>query len=212
MSTLASNIRTIRKELKCTQGSMAEILDVGFRTYVRYEAGERDAPVGVLVKVARLGNISLERLLRDEVSPYCIVPVKETVSGKSGRDIQSCDLTKGTVRFKKSQTPSLITLEPQEARLLTLYRKMPEPVQQELSREMVKKYKPGKSSASRRTAPDKKTRNEQKSYEKLLEEAGELKPDPHLQTGKPGRKKLDRRSLKEKISKLKSIAQFSRKF
>ena len=55
MSVLANNVRLIRKELRCTQSAMAEILKIGFRTYVRYEAGERDAPVSVLIKLARLG-------------------------------------------------------------------------------------------------------------------------------------------------------------
>ena len=53
MSTLAKNLKTVRKELGCTQSVMSEILKVGFRTFVRYEAGERDAPVSVLVKIAR---------------------------------------------------------------------------------------------------------------------------------------------------------------
>ena len=68
MSVLAKNIKTIRKELWCTQSVLADILKVGFRTYVRYEAGERDAPVNVLVKMAKLGNISLEQLLTSEIN------------------------------------------------------------------------------------------------------------------------------------------------
>ena len=61
MSILAKNMKMIRRELKCTQSALAEILKVGFRTYVRYEAGERDAPISILVKMSRLGNISLEQ-------------------------------------------------------------------------------------------------------------------------------------------------------
>ena len=63
MTVLAQNLRAIRKNLNCTQMAISDVLDIGFRTYVRYEAGERDAPVAVLVKLARLGNISLDRLL-----------------------------------------------------------------------------------------------------------------------------------------------------
>ena len=63
MSILSKNVKLIRRELRCTQSAMAEILRIGFRTYVRYEAGERDAPVSVLIKLAHLGNISLEQLL-----------------------------------------------------------------------------------------------------------------------------------------------------
>ena len=43
MSILAKNLKMIRKELGCTQSVMSGILKVGFRTFVRYEAGERDA-------------------------------------------------------------------------------------------------------------------------------------------------------------------------
>ena len=34
----------------------ARLIDVGFRTYVRYEIGELNAPVKVLIKMARLGE------------------------------------------------------------------------------------------------------------------------------------------------------------
>ena len=77
MSVLAKNLKTIRKELGCTQSVMSEILKVGFRTFVRYEAGERDAPVSVLVKIARLGNISLEQLLTTAIEPNDIAPLEK---------------------------------------------------------------------------------------------------------------------------------------
>ena len=77
MSILAKNLKTIRKELGCTQSVMSEILKVGFRTFVRYEAGARDAPVSVLVKIARLGNISLEQLLTSEIDKNDIAPLQK---------------------------------------------------------------------------------------------------------------------------------------
>ena len=40
MSILAKNLKRIRKELGCTQSVLSGILKVGFRTFVRYEAGE----------------------------------------------------------------------------------------------------------------------------------------------------------------------------
>ena len=73
MSILAKNIKAIRKELGCTQSVMANILKVGFRTFVRYEVGERDAPIAVLVKIARLGNISLEKLLTKAIEPNDVI-------------------------------------------------------------------------------------------------------------------------------------------
>ena len=41
----------------------ARLIDVGFRTYVRYEVGELNAPVNVLIKMAGWGGISLGQLL-----------------------------------------------------------------------------------------------------------------------------------------------------
>ena len=63
MTVLSENLKIIRKKLDCTQNALSEVLEIGFRTYVRYEAGERDAPVSVLVKLARLASVSLDRLL-----------------------------------------------------------------------------------------------------------------------------------------------------
>ena len=34
----------------------ARLIDVGFRTYVRYEIGELNAPVNVLIKMAEWGT------------------------------------------------------------------------------------------------------------------------------------------------------------
>ena len=41
----------------------ARLIDVGFGTYVRYEVGKRGALVKVTIKMAKLGNISLDQLL-----------------------------------------------------------------------------------------------------------------------------------------------------
>ena len=83
MTTLSENMKTIRKSLNCTQMAIAKVLDIGFRTYVRYEAGERDAPVAVLVKFARLGSISLDRLLTTKLEPLDLeMPDLDPPSGK----------------------------------------------------------------------------------------------------------------------------------
>ena len=99
MSVLAKNLKTVRKELGCTQSVMSEILRVGFRTFVRYEAGERDAPVSVLVKIARLGNISLEQLLTTTIKPNDIAPLDKINKGETIR-VQSIDFKVGQVTFK----------------------------------------------------------------------------------------------------------------
>ena len=67
MTILSGNLRSIRKRLNCTQMALSEVLEIGFRTYVRYEAGERDAPVSLMVKIAKLGKVSLDRLLTTKI-------------------------------------------------------------------------------------------------------------------------------------------------
>ena len=124
MSVLAKNLKTIRKELGCTQSVMSEILKVGFRTFVRYEAGETDAPVSVLVKIARLGNISLEKLLTTAIEPNDIAPL-EKINGGETVQLQSIDFKIGKVSFKDSDHQELMTIDDAEKRILTLFRKMP---------------------------------------------------------------------------------------
>ncbi|QPJ63103.1 MAG: helix-turn-helix domain-containing protein [Candidatus Nitronauta litoralis] len=212
MSILSKNIRTIRKELKCTQGAMAEILKVGFRTYVRYEAGERDASVGTLVKLSRLGNISLERLLTQEMTPYQLSPMLADRLDYPKPEIKSFDMKRGIVRFKNPATESIIAMDSEEMKLLALFRKLPEPQQEAFLNNIGKKYRvsgSGKRTGSwSTTTRDKKNMKEQA---KVLEQAGAIKPDTKPSPGKPGRKKLNRKSLKEKISKLKSVTRSVRK-
>ena len=124
MSVLAKNLKTIRKELGCTQSVMSEILKVGFRTFVRYEAGERDAPVSVLVKIARLGNISLEQLLTTAIEPNDIAPLEKINRGETIQ-VQSIDFKVGQVTFKDPEHQELMTVDDAEKRILTLFRKMP---------------------------------------------------------------------------------------
>ncbi|NIQ01060.1 MAG: helix-turn-helix domain-containing protein, partial [Nitrospinaceae bacterium] len=117
MSILAKNLKIIRKELRCTQSAMADILKVGFRTYVRYEAGERDAPVSVLVKIARLGNISLERLLTSEVDPRNISPVQAVSKKASVPEVKSVNFQSGQVNFKNPSRQELLTTDESERKL-----------------------------------------------------------------------------------------------
>jgi transcriptional regulator with XRE-family HTH domain len=123
MSVLAKNLKTVRKELGCTQSVMSEILRVGFRTFVRYEAGERDAPVSVLVKIARLGNISLEQLLTSTIEPNDIAPLDKINKGETIH-VQSIDFKVGQVTFKDPDHQELMTIDDAEKRILTLFRKM----------------------------------------------------------------------------------------
>jgi len=124
MSVLAKNVRLIRHELNCTQSAMAKILGIGFRTYVRYEAGERDAPVSVLVKLARFGNISLEQLLTQMISSHNISPVPIISKIKTFPETKLVDFCEGEIVFKNPARQELMTIDSSEKRLLTLFRKM----------------------------------------------------------------------------------------
>ena len=155
MSVLAKNLRTIRKELRCTQSMMSDILKVGFRTYVRYEAGERDAPVSVLVKIARLGNISLEQLLTKEVSKSFISPVKNLTKNSAPPQVKTVNFNSGQISLKKPVKQELLTINVGEKKLLSLFRKM-DPDLQKNSLESISKALKGKGGGSRSAAGKKK--------------------------------------------------------
>jgi transcriptional regulator with XRE-family HTH domain len=124
MSVLAKNLKTVRKELGCTQSMMSDILNVGFRTFGRYEAGGRDAPILVLIKIARLGNISLEQLLTTAIESNDIVPLEKINIGEPVQ-IKLIDFKIGQVTFKDPDHLELMTVDDAEKRILTLFREMP---------------------------------------------------------------------------------------
>ncbi|MZH41033.1 MAG: helix-turn-helix transcriptional regulator, partial [Nitrospinae bacterium] len=131
MSILAKNLKAIRKELGCTQSVMSEILKVGFRTFVRYEAGARDAPVSVLVKIARLGNISLEQLLTSEVGKNDVAPLQKLNKSVSSTEVGAINFKEGSVVFNNPFREEIITLNDDERKILTLFRKMGPHMQKE---------------------------------------------------------------------------------
>lgn len=126
MTTLSENLKTIRKSLNCTQMAIARVLDIGFRTYVRYEAGERDAPVAVLVKFARLGNISLDRLLTTKLDPSDLeMPDLDPPSRKISQiDAIGGSLKEGRLVFKGIRGDYYVAVSQDEKKLLNHFRKM----------------------------------------------------------------------------------------
>lgn len=126
MTVLAQNLKTIRKNLNCTQMAISEVLDIGFRTYVRYEAGERDAPVSILIKLARLGNISLDRLLTTQISEADLrIPDGETAPATPKQlDIIGGSVDEGRLMFKGIKEDFLVSNNKVEKKLLTLFRKL----------------------------------------------------------------------------------------
>ena len=126
MTVLSENLKTIRKNLKCTQGALSEVLGIGFRTYVRYEAGERDAPISILVKMARLGELSLDRLLTTKVLLEELQTPDQKILPKSKvpPEVICGDLEEGRLMFKGQLCDHLISTKKEEQKLLMLFRKL----------------------------------------------------------------------------------------
>ena len=126
MTVLSENLKIIRKKLDCTQIALSEVLEIGFRTYVRYEAGERDAPVSVLVKLARLASVSLDQLLTTKIN------IEDLQTPDTHPPLDSNDpievigggLEEGRLMFKGLLCDHLISTNKEEQKLLTLFRKM----------------------------------------------------------------------------------------
>ena len=124
MSILAKNIKLIREELGCSQLMMSKVLSIGFRSYVRYEAGKRDTPVLVLIKLAHLGGISLDQILSKEISNHDILPCTKISKVNAFPEVKLVDFCKGTIAFKNPTRSELITIDSSEKKILTLFRKM----------------------------------------------------------------------------------------
>ena len=198
MSVLAKNIKTIRKELWCTQSVLADILKVGFRTYVRYEAGERDAPVNVLVKMAKLGNISLEQLLTSEINKNNFSPIQALPKVGRVPQVRQANFRKGQISFKNPPKQELLSLDASEKKLLSLFRKMDPSLQTICVKDLVETLKghPGAARAILRSR-----RGRRKNPANLRGSPASRKST--RKKGRPGRKKVDKELLKEKIEKLK---------
>ena len=124
MSTLAKNIRLIREELGCSQLMMSKVLSIGFRSYVRYEAGKRHTPVLVLIKLAHLGGISLEQILNNKINNHDILPFTKNSNVNAFPEVKVVDFCKGSIAFKNPRRSELITIDSSEKKILTLFRKM----------------------------------------------------------------------------------------
>lgn len=65
-------IRNLREDKDLFQKDISEALRCDQSTYSRYEAGIRDIPTDVLIKLAKFYNTSTDYLLglTDEIKPY----------------------------------------------------------------------------------------------------------------------------------------------
>lgn len=206
MSILSQNMRTIRKELKCTQAAMADILKVGFRTYVRYEAGERDAPVSILIKMARLGNISLEQLLTQKIDRVSITPINLETFNVNPPVVKSANFRTGHITFKKPSKETLITLDESEKKVLSLFRKMSNEEQSRCLKDIESHFKAtGSSSRSVRTDVVKQLPQQSALMAEPKTQSKKTRPTRPRKRGRPGRTREDKKLLKEKIDRLKKI-------
>lgn len=206
MSILAQNMKTIRRELKCTQSAMSDILKVGFRTYVRYEAGERDAPVAVLVKMARLGNISLEQLLTQKIDSLAILPMDTETLNLAPPEIKSVNFQTGHISFKKISKEGMLALDEVEKKAISAYRRMPQNLKSTFLKDLEKNYKvTGAGLKARRAVSTNPASPAVTLPPEKLPVAKKENGKGVKKKGKPGRKKLDKRALKEKIDRLKVI-------
>ena len=165
MTTLSENMKTIRKSLNCTQMAIAKVLDIGFRTYVRYEAGERDAPVAVLVKFARLGSISLDRLLTTKLEPFDLeMPDLDPPAGKLSQvDAIGGSLKEGRLVFKGIRGDYYVAVAQDEKKLLNHFRKMNPKFQDKCLLDMEWSLKKNRGRASQATGKKKVSRKVEKN-------------------------------------------------
>ena len=69
MKILGERLRVLRKERHLTQHDMADVLDISYRSYRRYEAGEREPNASTVVILADYFNVSADYLLGRTDSP-----------------------------------------------------------------------------------------------------------------------------------------------
>ncbi len=210
MSVLAKNLRVLRKSLKCTQSAMADILKVGFRTYVRYEAGERDAPVSTLVKMARLGNLSLEKLLTAELTEYDVLPIKNFSAPSQVPEVKRVDFQNGQISFTNLPVQGLIPLDDTEYRLVSIFRKLDFAAQEKLVENLGSLLKNSGKRAGRpigvsksvpRSRPEKFAKNTDEEHKK--NRGPDSKPGSEIRAES---KKVDQKILRDKVKRLKMIA------
>ena len=126
MTILSENLKTLRNKTNCTQMTLSKVLEIGHRTYVRYEAGERDAPVSVMVKLAKLANVSLDQLLTTKIVPEDLDTsgLENTQNIIQNPEVISGSIENGRLMLKGFLEDNLVTNTKDEQKLLTLFRKV----------------------------------------------------------------------------------------
>ena len=62
MGIFQERLRTVRKSKHLTQEEVAKGLEISYRSYRRYEAGETEPNLSILVQIANYYDVSLDYL------------------------------------------------------------------------------------------------------------------------------------------------------
>lgn len=65
-------LRSLREDLNLNQTDMAKLLNMSQTGYSQYETGTNDIPTSILIKLAKIHNVSVDYLLNltDVKKPY----------------------------------------------------------------------------------------------------------------------------------------------
>jgi DNA-binding XRE family transcriptional regulator len=78
-SLLPAKLKATRERLNMSQGEIAAVVGVADRSSISgYERGEREPPLPVLLKYARVGHVNVEYFIDDEIGVKVFGPTKGT--------------------------------------------------------------------------------------------------------------------------------------
>jgi hypothetical protein len=136
----------------------------------------------------------LERLLTSEIESHDISPVPAISKGCFPPETKVVNFRKGEIEFNKAARQELMTMDPSERRMLTLFRKMDHFLRKVCLKNIQETINGDSSTPSRRALGARTVRKEPEPLSDTAQEKGSS-----------GRKKVDKKLLKEKIDRLKII-------
>ena len=80
-----NRIRDLREDQDKTQAQIAQEINVGLTTYRRWETGEREIPLHIIIQLAKLYNVSLDYIVGMTNNPMQQWTIKNqfNISGKN---------------------------------------------------------------------------------------------------------------------------------
>lgn len=78
-----NRIRDLREDTDNTQAKIAKKLNVGITTYRRWETGEREIPLHIIIELAKMYKVSLDYItgLSNDPEPRWSVKNSVTITG-----------------------------------------------------------------------------------------------------------------------------------